>query len=114
MIGGSRLSRASTGGGTERSGSWACGRSQGPVRLPSLRISLLARFALLSLVPTLLLGLVLARDLRQTIRDEAITDARTVAKLTARLRVQPLLELGDLRGPLSREIGRASCRERVL
>jgi diguanylate cyclase (GGDEF)-like protein len=73
------------------------------MRLPSLQPSLLARFALLSLVPTIVLGLVLARDLRHSIRAEAITDARTMAKLTARLRIQPLLRPSDLRGPLHRE-----------
>jgi hypothetical protein len=71
------------------------------VRLPSLRLSLLARFALLSLAPTLLLGPVIARDLRRSTRAEAITDARTVGKLTARLRIQPLLDPRDLRAPLA-------------
>jgi diguanylate cyclase (GGDEF)-like protein len=64
-------------------------------RLP--RLSLLARFGLLSLLPIVGLGLVLARDLRQSIRAEAISDARVVATLTARLRIQPLLRPSDLR-----------------
>jgi diguanylate cyclase (GGDEF)-like protein len=67
------------------------------VRLPRLRLSLLARFALLSMVPILALGVVLARDLSQSNRAEAISEARTVAKLTARLRIQPLLSPSDLR-----------------
>jgi len=76
------------------------------VRLPSVRLSLVARFALLSIVPTLLLGLVLGRDLHRRNRDEAVTDARTVAKLTAQLRIQPQLSPGDLRRPLDADRAR--------
>src|SRR4051812_1139218 len=71
------------------------------MRLPRLRLSLLARFGLLSLIPIVGLGLVLARDLRATMQAEAINDARAVAKTTARLRIQPLLEGHDLQRPLT-------------
>jgi diguanylate cyclase (GGDEF)-like protein len=64
-------------------------------------LSLLVRFGLLSLVPIVGLGFFLARDLRQGIRAEAISDARLIAKLTARLRVQPLLDPSDLQGPMA-------------
>jgi diguanylate cyclase (GGDEF)-like protein len=64
-------------------------------------LSLLVRFGLLSLVPIVGLGGFLARDLRHGIRAEAISDARLIAKLTARLRVQPLLDPSDLRAPLA-------------
>jgi diguanylate cyclase (GGDEF)-like protein len=69
------------------------------LRLPS--VSLLARFGLLSLLPIAALGAVLTYDLRQTMRGEAVEDARTVAKMTARLRMQPLLTPEDLRDGLS-------------
>jgi diguanylate cyclase (GGDEF)-like protein len=71
------------------------------VRRRRPRLSLLVRFGLLSLVPIVGLGFFLARDLSQGIRGEAVSDARLIAKLTARLRVQPLLEPSDLRGPLA-------------
>ena len=71
------------------------------MRLPRPRLSLLARFGLLSLIPIVGLGLLLARDMRHGMEQEALNDGRMVAKLTARLRIQPLLQGEDLSKPLA-------------
>ena len=89
-----------------------CRRPLGPVRLRPANVSLLTRFGLLSAVPIVVLGLVLARDVGQNMRADAITDARMMAMLTARLRIQPVLDPRDLRAPLSAE--RASALTRTL
>ena len=68
---------------------------RGPVR-----DHLLAKFALASLVPIVLLGVVLAGTLERQIRDRALANARQDAELTARLGIQPLLGRDDLGRPL--------------
>jgi signal transduction histidine kinase len=57
---------------------------------------LLGKFAITSLIPIVLLGLALARSLERQIRDQALTDARDVAAVVARLGIQPQLSPDDL------------------
>ena len=63
-------------------------------RLP--RLSLLGKFALVSLIPIVLLGLVLAKTLQVQIRNQALTSARQLAALVARLDIRPQLKPDDL------------------
>jgi len=63
-------------------------------RLP--RLSLLGKFALVSLIPIVLLGLVLAKTLQVQIRNQALTSARQLAALVAKLDIQPQLKPDDL------------------
>jgi signal transduction histidine kinase len=67
------------------------------------RLSLLGKFALASLIPIVLLGLVLAKTLQIQIRDQALTNARQLAALIARLDIQPQLTPDDLRNGLTPE-----------
>jgi hypothetical protein len=71
------------------------------VRLP--RLSLLGKFALVSLIPIVLLGLVLAKTLQVQIRNQALTSARQLAALVARLDIQPQLRPDDLSQGLTQE-----------
>ncbi len=71
------------------------------IRMP--RLSLLGKFALASLIPIVLLGLVLAKTLQIQIRDQALTNARQLAALIARLDIQPQLTPDDLRNGLTPE-----------
>jgi hypothetical protein len=71
------------------------------VRLP--RLSLLGKFALVSLIPIVLLGLVLAKTLQVQIRNQALTSARQLAALVARLDIQPQLRPEDLSQGLTQE-----------
>jgi diguanylate cyclase (GGDEF)-like protein len=66
------------------------------VRWRPPRLSLVARFGILSLLPILLLGAVLGQHLRSRIRNEALDDARLVAVLSARMAIQPRLSPADL------------------
>lgn len=71
------------------------------VRMP--RLSLLGKFALVSLIPIVLLGLVLAKTLQVQIRNQALTSARQLAALVARLDIQPQLKPDDLSQGLTQE-----------
>ncbi len=63
---------------------------------PRARLSLTGKVALLSLVPILALGLVLARVLQNQIEQRTLADADQSAQLVARLGVQPWLTPHDL------------------
>jgi diguanylate cyclase (GGDEF)-like protein len=83
------------------------------MRIRPFRPSLLVRFGVLSALPIVGLGAVLAHDLRHSIRAQAVRDARTLAKLTAGLRIQPQLDRADLRkglGPARAERLRRTLR----
>ncbi len=71
------------------------------VRLP--RLSLLGKFALVSLIPIVLLGLVLAKTLQVQIRNQALTSAGQLAALVARLDIRPQLKPDDLSQGLTQE-----------
>jgi signal transduction histidine kinase len=71
------------------------------IRLP--RLSLLGKFAVASLIPIVLLGLVLAKTLQIQIRNQALTNARQLAATIARLDIQPQLTPGDLTRGLTPE-----------
>ena len=81
-------------------------------RLPLGKTSLVGKFALLSLIPTLLLGVILAGNLRSQIRARALDNAAQAAQLVARLGIQPLLLPGDLTNGLSP--GRLETVDRTL
>lgn len=68
-------------------------------RLP--RLSLTQKVALLSLVPIVALGFVLARVLQAQIVTRAVQDASQSAQMLARLGIQPRLSPSDLREGLS-------------
>jgi diguanylate cyclase (GGDEF)-like protein len=68
-------------------------------RLP--RLSLTQKVALLSLVPIVALGFVLARVLQAQIVTRAVQDASQSAQMLARLGIQPRLSPADLRRGLS-------------
>jgi len=70
-------------------------------RLP--RIGLLGRFSLLSLLVTVLLGVVLAATLESQIRRRAIDDAASSAQLVARFGIQPQLSPAAMKDGLSPE-----------
>lgn len=65
------------------------------------RTSLVGKFAILSLIPTVLLGLILAENLKSQIRDRALENATQAAQLVARLGIQPLFSPADLNVGLS-------------
>jgi len=71
------------------------------IRLP--RLSLLGKFAVASLIPIVLLGLVLAKTLQIQIRNQALTNARQLAATIARLDIQPQLTPDDLTRGLTPE-----------
>jgi diguanylate cyclase (GGDEF)-like protein len=71
------------------------------LRLP--RPSLLVRFGVLSLLLVAALGTLMVVDIRTSMREEALQDARVVAEHTARLRVLPYLVEDDLGGVLPPE-----------
>ena len=66
-----------------------------PERRP--RIGLLGKFAIVSLVPIVLLGLALAFVLRDEIRQRALSNARQSATLLELSLVQPQLAAADLK-----------------
>jgi diguanylate cyclase (GGDEF)-like protein len=72
----------------------------------SLRLGLLGKFALASIVPIVLLALVLSQYLRHRIEQRAFADAERAAVLVARVGFQPQIRPADLRRgylPLSRQ-----------
>ncbi len=66
-----------------------------------MRLNLTGQVALLSLIPIVALGFVLARVLQAQIVDRALQDEAQSAQLVARLGVQPRLSPRDLRDGLS-------------
>jgi len=70
--------------------------------VPAGAARLVGKFAILSLIPTAVLGLILARDLSSQIRARALENATQSAQLVARSGIQPLLAPADLRTGLSR------------
>jgi len=60
------------------------------------RFTLLVRFGLVSALAFAALATILARDTTAGIRAEALTEARTIATLTANLRLAPMLTRHDL------------------
>jgi diguanylate cyclase (GGDEF)-like protein len=71
------------------------------MRARRARLSLTGQVALLSLVPIVALGLVLARVLQAQIMERSLADAGESAQLIARLGIQPRLTPRDLRDGLS-------------
>src|ERR1700686_743128 len=70
------------------------------------RLSLTQQVALLSLIPMLALGFVLARVLQAQIVTRAVADASQSAQLLARIGIQPRLTPADLRnGLIQGEVG---------
>lgn len=65
------------------------------------RVGLLGKFAILSLIPMVLLGLVLADTFADRIRERALENATRAAELVARLGIQPLVSPTDLREGLT-------------
>jgi diguanylate cyclase (GGDEF)-like protein len=76
------------------------------------RLSLTQQVALLSLIPILALGFVLARVLQAQIVTRAVADASQSAQLLARIGIQPRLTPADLRSGLSQ--GEAGVLDRQL
>lgn len=64
------------------------------------RVGLLGKFAILSLIPMVLLGLVLADVFADRIRERALENATGAAELVARLGIQPLVSPAGLRDGL--------------
>jgi len=74
----------------------------GTFRLPLRpRLGLVGKFAVVSLVPIVLLGIVLAQVLRAEIRQRALVNARQSAALLDQSLVQPRLTASDLANGLS-------------
>jgi diguanylate cyclase (GGDEF)-like protein len=61
-----------------------------------LNLSLLGKFAVMSIVPILLLGVLLAQTLKSRIREQVLDNSKHAAELIARLGIQPLLRPSDL------------------
>jgi diguanylate cyclase (GGDEF)-like protein len=76
------------------------------------RVGLLLQFALASLVPIVLIGVVLAHVLRAEIRQRALAHARQSAALLEQALVQPRLRPADLNGGLSK--ARVGTLDRAL
>jgi diguanylate cyclase (GGDEF)-like protein len=70
-------------------------------RRPTARLTLTQRVALLSLVPTVAMGFVLARVLQQQIVNRTLADASQSAALIAHIGIQPRLSQRDLQVGLS-------------
>ena len=65
------------------------------------RVGLLGKFALVSLVPIVLLGIVLAHVLRDQVRQRSLVDARQSAAVLEQSLIAPQLTAADLRGHLA-------------
>jgi signal transduction histidine kinase len=72
-------------------------------KAPAASTSLVGKFAILSLIPTALLGLILAENLSTQIRTRALENATQAAQLVARSGIQPLLSPEDLKAGLPPE-----------
>jgi diguanylate cyclase (GGDEF)-like protein len=71
------------------------------MHMPRVRLSLTGQVALLSLIPILVLGFILARVLQTQIVSNALDDASQSAQLLARIGFQPRLSPDDLRNGLN-------------
>jgi diguanylate cyclase (GGDEF)-like protein len=67
------------------------------------RLGLLGKFALASLLPIAVLGVVLAHSIAGQVENRALANARQAAVLSSRLGIQPLLTPTDLRDGLTPE-----------
>jgi diguanylate cyclase (GGDEF)-like protein len=67
------------------------------------RVGLVGKFALASLIPIVLLGIVLAHVLRAEIRQRALVNTKQAAALLEKSLIEPQLSAADLNGPLSRD-----------
>jgi signal transduction histidine kinase len=77
-------------------------RTFGPEPGPRLaRVGLLGKFAILSLIPMVLLGVVLADTFSERIRRRALENATGAATLVAQLGIQPLVSPDSLREGLT-------------
>jgi signal transduction histidine kinase len=76
-------------------------------REPKARRGLLGEFAVLSLIPLIILGLVSGRTLAGQIRARALQNATLSAQVVARLGILPLFSPANLKGGLSAERLRA-------
>jgi hypothetical protein len=74
---------------------------KGGMRHWSARLSLLARFGLMSLVVLVVLGFAIGLTLKQQIESRALGRATQLAQVIAELGVQPRVQSGDLERPLS-------------
>ena len=78
-------------------------------RLP--RLGLLARFSLMSLIPIVLLGFVLAHTLRDQVRARSLANARETAELVSKSAIQPRVSPRDVTHGLSRQRVRTLDKE---
>ena len=62
------------------------------------KVGLVRQFAILSLLPLLLLGLVLGNTLETVIQEQALANARQEAQVLAEVAIKPLLQPEDLHG----------------
>jgi signal transduction histidine kinase len=85
-------------------------RTERTTREPKATSHLMVKFAVLSLVPLVLLGFVLAQTIKGQIRDRALEGAKVSAQVAARLGILPLLTPEDLQRGLSPERLRALDR----
>ena len=76
-------------------------RTRHAVRKAAARLSLTQRVALLSLLPTVILGVALARVLQHQIVDRTLADATQSAELVAHVGIQPRLSQANLQHGLS-------------
>jgi diguanylate cyclase (GGDEF)-like protein len=78
-------------------------------RLP--RVGLLGRFSLMSLIPIVLLGLVLAHTLRDQVRARSLANARESAELISKSAIQSRVSPRDVKNGLSNQRVRALDKE---
>ncbi|PWU25493.1 MAG: GGDEF-domain containing protein [Candidatus Rokuibacteriota bacterium] len=78
-------------------------------RLPKL--GLLGRFSLMSLIPIVLLGLILAHTLRNQVRSRSLANARQSAELVSQSAIQPRLSPSDVAHGLTPRHVRALDKE---
>src|SRR5919204_6615534 len=76
------------------------------------RVGLLPQFAVVSVLPIVLLGLVLAHVLRAEIRERALAHARQSAALLEQALVQPRLRADEVRAGLGK--ARVQALDRAL
>src|SRR5829696_10492655 len=65
----------------------------------------LIEFGIVSLVPVIVLGLIVAQSMRGSIRDRALDRAKQEAVIATQLAVEPQLAAGDFGGNLPDEKG---------
>jgi diguanylate cyclase (GGDEF)-like protein len=74
-------------------------------------LGLVGRFCLMSLIPIVLLGFVLAHTLSHQVRSRSLANARETAELVSKSAIQPRLSPNDVAHGLSRERVRALDKE---